>query len=198
MGITIWLVPPEGPFKPLEALIAEIASKHSSPVFQPHITLLALPSDSPITSDAILPPLSELPATIPITFNKVCAGQSYFQSVLVELEIKDGSTLDELYKATLKKNEGLVKGEDASSELGGRFLRPFYPHLSLYYGEVSAEVRSAIIKGLVDEGKVQPAGVHSPLTIVGVEGGFQVTDIWVVKCDGPTRDWQVLEKIKLS
>jgi len=104
MGISIWLVPPEGPFKPLEALISEIASKELSPSFQPHITLLSLPSGSPISSDDILPPKADLPTIIPITFNKVCTGQTYFQSVLVELELKVGSTLDELYQAVVKKN----------------------------------------------------------------------------------------------
>ncbi|KAG8858507.1 hypothetical protein FRB96_005178 [Tulasnella sp. 330] len=198
MGIAIWLVPPEGAFKPLEALISEIAAKQSSPVFQPHITLLSLPSGSRISSDSILPRKADLPETVPITFNKVCAGRSYFQSVLVELKLTAGSTLEELYNAVLGLDEGLLAGANTQSEEGSRYLRPYYPHLSLFYGDVPMEAREAIIKDLIEEGQVESVDGYPPLTIVGVEGGFLVVELWIVKCDGPTKDWQVLEKIKLS
>jgi len=144
-----------------------------------------------------LPPKHELPPTIPITFKRLCTGNSYFQSVLVELELADGGVLDSVHKTILETNMEVLKNRGASeSDVNARYF-PYYPHLSLHYGDVSAEKREEIVDDLDQQGVIESVEGHPPVTVVGVEGGFQVTEIWIVKTEGPIEEWQVLEKVEL-
>ncbi|KIO17546.1 hypothetical protein M407DRAFT_170429, partial [Tulasnella calospora MUT 4182] len=191
-----WLVPPPRASQALGAVIASIASRYKSPKFQPHITLLSFPATPDIDSDALLPPQAQLPSAIPITFQQICTGKTYFQSVLIELEKREDSVLQALYnqvKTFNQKNRGnsippTIEGMPIST-------KPFYPHLSLYYGDPSMEVKEEIIEALAAEGAISISG---PLTVGGVEGGFHVSEIWVVRTEGPVEEWEVLKKVKLE
>ncbi|KAG8934423.1 hypothetical protein FRC01_003097 [Tulasnella sp. 417] len=194
--ISVWLVPPPKASQALEAVIASVASRYKSPKFQPHITLLSFPATPDIDPNALLPPRAQLPSTVPITFQEVCTGKTYFQSVLIELEKREDSVLQALYnqvKTFTQKN----RGDPVSSAIEGTpsGTKPFYPHLSLYYGEPPMEVKEEIIDALAVEGAISISG---PLTVGGVEGGFHVSEIWVVRTEGPVEGWEVLQRVKLE
>jgi len=107
--------------------------------------------------------------------------------------------LDGLYKRVvenLKKAAGDTDG--LKTEIDKRFTMPYYPHVSLYYGDVSMETREAIIEGLVRRGTVEMAYGHPPVTVAGVDGGFHVAEIWIAECEGPVETWKILEKIKIA
>jgi len=127
----------------------------------------------------------------PVIFNKVCAGRTFFQSVLVELQLNEGTELDGLYKTVMEKKKKLLEpGDDTLST-------PYYPHVSLYYGEKSAEGRETMVRELVQRGAVKMADGDANVTVAGVEGGFRVTEIWIVDCNGPVESWKALKKISL-
>lgn len=189
-------MPPPGAFEQLQQLINDISVKEGSPAFQPHITLLSVPYSAQITEnpESIIPPRVSLPKPFAVNFNKVCAGRSYFQSVLVELVPGDAeSPLRTLYDATLKQNESYFreKGGDAAV----RAKQNFYPHVSLYYGDRTEAEREKIIAELVEEGSIDQS--QPVLTVAGVKGGFDVNEIWVVNCEGPIEGWQIIHKIEL-
>jgi len=191
MGISIWLVPPPGAFEPLETLITSIAKQHGSPIFQPHITLFTVPSSPSISlaePEKLLPPKSDLPISVPIIFKRVCTGATFFQSVFIELELgHDSGVLQAMYDGAFIRNQGLVKD-------GGK--PPYHPHLSLYYGTPSIEEKEAIVANLEKDGVID--ATSSPVEVAGVQGGFDVNEIWIVRCEGPVEGWEVLHRLRLD
>lgn len=57
------------------------------------------------------------------------------------------------------------------------------------------EVKEEIIEALAVEGVISILG---PPTVGGVEGGFHVSEIWIVRTEGPVEEWEVLKKVKLE
>ncbi|KAG9051108.1 hypothetical protein FS837_011953 [Tulasnella sp. UAMH 9824] len=148
-----------------------------------------------IDPDALLPPQAQLPPTIPITFQQICTGKTYFQSVLIELEKREDSVLQALYDQVNTFNQKNRGGNSVPPTVQDMSTKPFYPHLSLYYGDPPMEVKEEIIGALEVEGVISILG---PPTVGGVEGGFHVTEIWVVRTEGPVEQWEVLKKVKLE
>lgn len=189
-------MPPAKASQALEAVIASIASTYKSPKFHPHVTLLSFPATPLIDPNTLLPPRSELPPAVPITFQQICTGNTYFQSVLIELEKREDSVLQALYNQldgfNQKDQVDLIQPMTEGT-LSGK--KPFYPHLSLYYGDSPMEVKEEIIESLTTEGAVSISG---PLTVGGVEGGFHASEIWIVRTEGPVEGWEVLKKVKLE
>jgi len=169
MGISLWLVPPVQDREKLQSVISTISSNHNSPKFEPHITLVSLPPASSI------PTLGNM-KSFGVTFLPVAAGHTFFQSVLIPIpasaELLDlrVSTCD-----TLKVP-----------------FQPYFPHLSLYYGDVSNEERETIIEELHKEGITQ-IGTDGNTRVAGIQG-FKVEELWVVRCEGKPEEWEVLEK----
>ncbi|KAG8962473.1 hypothetical protein FRC05_005318, partial [Tulasnella sp. 425] len=161
-SISLWLVPPAKASQALEAVIASIASTYKSPKFRPHVTLLSFPATPQIDPNTLLPPRSELPPAVPITFQQICTGNTYFQSVLIELEKREDSVLQALYDQVdgfnQKDQVDLIR---PTTEGTLSVKKPFYPHLSLYYGDSPMEVKEEIIESLTTDGAVSISG---PLT----------------------------------
>ncbi|KAG9016281.1 hypothetical protein FRB90_003504 [Tulasnella sp. 427] len=186
MGISLWLIPPPEVSQKLEVVIKSIASRYSSPTFQPHVTLYSFPITDP---NILLPPQDQLPPTIPITFQRVCTGKTWSQSVLIELEKMEDSVLQALYNQVEN-----IRADLANKEGVPMTKKFFYPHLSLYYGDPPMEVKEEIAASLKADGTVSTSG---PLTVGGVEQGFHVSEIWAVNTGGPVEGWEVLKKVKL-
>jgi len=183
----------------LGGVIASLSSEHTSPLFQPHITLHSLPSSTSISPDAILPPKSELPSSIPIKFNKVCTGKTFFQSVLIELQLTEGDELDRLHRQVVDRNRAAF--EISSGGSGDKTILnpslPYYPHISLFYGNPSMEVKEEIVKSLIARYVATLTGSDPPVAVAGVTS-FEVVSIWIVRTDGPVEIWEVLKKVALD
>ncbi|KDQ11708.1 hypothetical protein BOTBODRAFT_189691 [Botryobasidium botryosum FD-172 SS1] len=171
VGISLWLVPPAEERDKLRSVISTISSKHSSPTFEPHITLVTLPSDA----NAAIPNFDNL-SSFEITFQPVAAGQTFFQSVLIPIPASP-----ELLDLRVSACDALKVP-----------FQPYFPHLSLYYGDVSDEERETIIKELHADGTAQ-IGTDGNASVAGIQG-FRVHELWVVKCEGKPEEWEVLEK----
>jgi len=86
-GVSLWLVPPQKERNALRKVIDGIAKEHHSDAFDPHITLASLSSGTSIEGwkDAIAAQLQHH-GPILATFDKVRAGNTFFHSVLADIQ----------------------------------------------------------------------------------------------------------------
>lgn len=156
----------------LENLISSLANNHDSPIFQPHITFGTFPSDLDVST--IESALANVDLRRNIRFADVKTGSTFFQSVFIA--VVPNPVLEELLKTV-------------HDTLGLPTKTPEFPHMSLFYGdhrkqEIADELRlSGTVKEV--EGGVSVAGIH----------GLKLAAPWIVLCDGPVSEWQVLRKL---
>ncbi|CDO77930.1 hypothetical protein BN946_scf184679.g9 [Trametes cinnabarina] len=143
-------------------------SPSSFPQFHPHVTLASSPDAAALR--AAIPPNQR---AFPVRFKSLEVGDKYF-------------------------NVGAV---------------PSVAHLSLYYiDDADEEERARTAETLRSELRVLESGTGDERAVRlaclddDAEGeqepeileGFDAEEIWVVKCEGPVPDWEVLEKIPLE
>lgn len=163
--------------KELHKVIQTLSHVHKSPPFEPHITLFSLPSDTPLPLS-----LGNI-SKFPIRYKAVQSGETFFQSVLITLEKTDDlCTLHDALRISLEYP--LRDGES------------YFPHLSLYYGDVPMAHKERIVAELAYDGIVQ--GTPGQDLKVGGRDGFEVSEIWVVRTEGNPNDWPVLDRLILS
>lgn len=173
IGTSLWLVPSPDVRDKLRKVIKQLSGRQepNSPIFEPHITLLSLPPShsTPIQS-------LESIKSFPVQFLPVTAGSSYFQSVLIPIEPSDN---------ILECRNSTCLAQNVPSQ-------PYFPHLSLFYGDSTQEGRQEKIDWLYQEGIAQATG-----SVAGVQG-FDVTELWVVKTEGRVEEWEIEKKILLE
>lgn len=184
-GIALWLAPPSTSDASalLTSLVTSLASKHSSPDFSPHVTLLTgIPTAAPVPQ--LVTELNQAVAafhlstpsepSLPLAFTGLATRHSFFQYVLATVD--PSAQLLALRKAVRDALLGDGLGED-----------DFFPHLSLAYGED-------------DEGKTAEAIIQElgqGRTVGGVDG-FAAEEILIVSCEGPPATWRVVGKVPLG
>jgi 2'-5' RNA ligase len=166
---------------------------HSSdtyPRFEPHITLAAIKSDTPISLLSIRESIAYVQRVFPVKFESVDIGQHYFRSVYVSIRLDE--MLVDLHK-TLHEKLGKVPNT------------PKYPHMSLVYvnDEDAAEgERGKYYEELKERQLITPASSGGVKLRASNQkewiGGFLAAEIWVTRCVGPVESWEVLDKITLS
>ncbi|KAI0647550.1 hypothetical protein C8Q79DRAFT_960043 [Trametes meyenii] len=201
MGISLWLVPRSSQAEQIKFAMrvkphAPPRSLSSFPPFYPHVTLASGPP----------PSIQELRAAIPsgqrafsVGFQSLEVGAKLFMSVYVVVRSPPGSPLE-----TLREHLRAALGDGAV---------PPVAHLSLYYiADEDAEERARTAETLRSELRVLESGTGEEravrLACVDDEAngervpeileGFDSEGIWVVKCEGPVPEWEVLEKIPLT
>ena len=152
-GVSLWLVPVDDAKAALSRLIAEVAARLGTPVFAPHVTLVAGVTRS--ADDVVrragelamaLEPLS-LPLRAPVN------GDDAFRSVFLPV----GETLKLLATHALARSALRVADE-----------RKYEPHLSLVYGTVPAAQKDALLYELLP---LVPSRVEfAALEVVRTEG----------------------------
>ncbi|KAI0780425.1 2',3'-cyclic-nucleotide 3'-phosphodiesterase [Trametes elegans] len=198
MGISLWLVP-----RPTQA--AQIAhamrlkppstrSPASFPPFPPHVTLASASSAAALRAAV---PASQ--RAIPARFRSLEVGEKYFTSVYVAVHSAPGSPLEDL-RTALEQAEGVSV--------------PPVAHLSLYYiDDADREERARTAETLRRELRVLESGTDEDRSLrlacvdenaddtsrePDILEGFDGEEIWVVRCEGPVPEWEVLERIKLA
>ncbi|OAX41715.1 LigT-like protein [Rhizopogon vinicolor AM-OR11-026] len=197
MGLSLWLVPnaeerhlfreafPKQPkTRPVSAT--------SYPEIIPHITLA---SSREATQDTMLRALPTTLRPIPIKFRKLEVGDHYFRSVFMSVEkTAELVALHEHIMAALDRD-------------GASPSAPAFPHMSISY--IADEDGYAERKRAADELKastvVEGSEISGTETFTcfrcGEESGhmrvmgFGGMEVWIVRCEGPVQDWQVLREI---
>lgn len=71
-------------------------------------------------------------------------------------------------------------------------LPPYFPHLSLVYGDLKDEEKQAIINRLDTTGQLLP-----PATIAGLKG-IKPIEVLLVRTSGKSSEWKVLGKVRIE
>ena len=173
----------------------------SYPRFHPHITLVTVPSTTPV--EELVAAIPSRQSQIKLAFSDVVASDAYYRSVLAVIEPSP-----EIIALHTKVGENLKTPNRES---------PMFPHMSIYYiDDAEAGERSRVLQELKDNGTVIETGegvqIHTSGGPIGIPTGSEarplpqgdalrgidVAEIWVVLCDGPVETWTVLEKVGLA
>jgi 2',3'-cyclic-nucleotide 3'-phosphodiesterase len=165
---------------------AQSASPHSYPRFDAHITIASGAASLDEMRRAVPPATARAP--VPVRFRAVEAGPTFTRSVLVA--VAPDAELCALERAA---RAGLGKSEPP----------PSFPHMSFaYIDDAEAGERARFIEEYEEKGifvrKQGEEGVELDCGEGDRVDGFVGSALWIVRCEGPVEEWEVLEKIPLS
>jgi 2'-5' RNA ligase len=151
-GVSLWLRPEDEERGALSGIIARLAAAHGTPVFAPHVTLIAgveLPEDELLVrSEALARALSPLA----VRFAGAGGFDEYFRAFFLRVDLTA-----ELLGANARARAAFGRHGDP----------PFFPHLSLLYGRLSTPERERL-RPLIEPA---PAGFEArELSLVKTEG----------------------------
>ena len=174
MQFSIWLLPSDDGLLYLNEVVQTLAAKYSTPVFLPHLTVA-----SPVQSElpaitSILEAYSQQYNSFSLDVVAIDTSPRRFESVV--LLMKRTAILDSFRTNVWVGN---------STNKDDLCVIPFRPHVSLVYGELSADIRKEIVESLE------------------VKGPFCFSQLALMS-PGPNGDWndvlhwQVLAQFRLS
>ncbi|KAK0484013.1 2',3'-cyclic-nucleotide 3'-phosphodiesterase [Armillaria novae-zelandiae] len=194
MGITLWIVPSSTCAAKLKHIMnarpvpPTTTPSSSYPRFDPHITLLSLPADFPISVSVLRDAISSIQlSALDIKFRSIDVGTHFFRSVYIAVQLT--SALTEIHTHVHKK-------------VGVEPRTPKYPHLSLCYitdEDAQQGEREAFYQAIEDKIRKEGDGVSLDCGELTEEwiGGFVAIEIWIAECNGPIEDWNILDKVPL-
>lgn len=197
------------------------------PSFQPHITLASFPATLAnvetikLVVQRALSSWNEIISKnalicaergLSISFSALSASDDFFRSVLLDIDLTPELRA---LQSTLQIAAEQVLGQ-AAGEIVAR--SPRFPHLSLFYVPDEHEnertrIRDALWDAYgVDEDTENDArhiafklssgarmdGIGSAESHAGILEGFDASEIWIASCEGPVKDWIVLERISTA
>jgi 2'-5' RNA ligase len=129
-GYSLWIIPSKSCTEKLQDGITQLSRLYKAPAFKPHITILQPWAGSETAAIANAEKFAGSIKPYPITFAGVDFSNEFFQCVF--LRVKETSEVMEAYRKT---NEAF----------GMTTYPPYSPHLSLLYGNFSAQEKQKAI-----------------------------------------------------
>ncbi len=167
-GYSIWLIPQDDTFKKLSKLINGLSRKYSSPIFDPHVTLIGGIIGS---QDEVIKKTKKLASKVnpyAIELNKVGFLDNYLKSLF--------------WKAKQDK-EVLRANKWAKKIFNMKNSEKYLPHLSLIYGDFSENIKKEIIKNYqLDNFKLN----------------FVADKIHLYNTNGEIKDWEKVGEFELT
>ncbi|KAJ3298695.1 hypothetical protein HDU79_008188 [Rhizoclosmatium sp. JEL0117] len=173
-GLSLWIGPPKDSdlYKKLDDIVGHFSSKLSSPKWAPHITLLGSVVATP-----------EEAAT---KIKQAAASHGPFKVTLTELVTKDL-----FFQCVMAKSEETKELLELNAALRAVYppphSEPYWPHLSLVYGDLSAETKQNVIDEI--KNNADWAG------IVGSVVEVNVIELW--NTEGPVENWKKVGEVTL-
>lgn len=132
-GHSLWLMPTGKAYDKLSGLIKRLAEEYSTPLFEPHVTLLgeAMQSEDDVLKRAEQFASGQNP--FPITLNSVDYSDFYFRTLFVRAE-RTGPL-----RALRDRAKEAFEMQD---------IPDYMPHLSLMYGNFPQAIKEQIIKDI--------------------------------------------------
>jgi len=153
VGISLWLAPGGASRERLARLIADLGRRLGTPVFEPHVTLLAGLTLDESRVRASSRDLARRIPPLPLVFDGLDGTDEYFRA---------------LFAPVRETVEMLAAHERAREAFGRQAESPFRPHLSLAYGQLPPATRESLAAEL---GADMPEGlVAERLEVVRTEG----------------------------
>lgn len=183
-GLSLWLIPSQPCKSQIQTIINDVADAERSPKFEPHMTVVSVECPNAVPPlDACLSPILRNFERLRLGFKELFIGTDYFVSVAIALSPSG---------PLLEFRREIV--EAVTRELGVPVPeKPFFPHISLHYGDIAAEDRERIASHIRTKGV--ESGNWAGLKIGGVVSNLP-DELWVVKTEGPVESWEVLEMIQ--
>lgn len=163
----LWLLPPASVHDRFAALIGALSQRLRTPAFQPHITLLGsleFPQNEVVSRTAAL--AAELPA-VPIHLTDIGWSDAYFRCLYIRAERTP--PLLTVHRIASRHFERLPDTQ-------------FMPHLSLIYGNLSAEVKQRIANEIG----------------LSIDAVFHIDRIGICLANESPADWRVIQTFALA
>ena len=168
-GYSIWLIPTGETYQKLAKIISDLSKEHSTPNFEPHVTLIGGGELVGAEEDLIsqTSKLSDLLKSFKIKLKKADYFDEYFKCLFIRAEKTE--EIMEVNNAT-RKHLNLKPNSD------------YMPHLSLMYGDISLETKERILADLGREFNLN----------------FEVKSIHLFSTDGKVKDWYKVKEFSLK
>lgn len=154
-GISLWLVPPDDVRSGLAQRIDGLARRLGTPRFEPHVTLLGGIEAAGEQVVAETRGLAAQLGPIGLRLNRAGGREEFFRCLFLEVE------LEPALNAAHRRARHLF---------GKRTEPPFFPHLSLAYGRLGSDQKSAVLRELEQDASWRIATFASELRVVLTEG----------------------------
>ena len=132
-------------------------------------------------------PLDELVQAVRNILSKLRASHPSYEGMKLDLlPAQKGTFYFQSVLAPVDPIPQLVDLNAACQKEFGPSSKPYFPHLSLLYGDISAERRnelSALVNGGLEVGKVPKS--------------LEIKEAVFVRCEGPADGWEVVASVPL-
>jgi 2'-5' RNA ligase len=205
-GYSLWLSPPSSSF--LNSLLVRLAKENDTEAFQPHATLVSdeiVPEG--LSVEQMVDKVKEGTAAwrkehadkLKLAFEDVRKGvfSSSPSSTALLTTLRAGNAYYQCVLAAVHPSPALLALHHSivsSFSLPSPPQTPYFPHLSLVYGDLSSIQKDSIIAALEADGTVTRQGEG---VAIGGEDGFEPSEILLVRTKGKCETWEVVERIPL-
>jgi 2'-5' RNA ligase len=166
-GYHLWLVPEGDALHRLQGVVDRLAEAHNGPVFTPHVTLLSGPAADE--------------ASLIETNRGLAAGLEPFNLDLTAPEA--GTTFFQCIYMQVAETPSLSRTRQEAARAFALPADDYMPHLSLYYGDASPDLRSTILKTVPADAKCS----------------FPVESIQLIRADSERPvDWHCVDEAPLG
>lgn len=152
---------------------------------------------------------SNVTGGLEIRFDGLEHGKTYFKCVF--LSVEKSPELMSLYESVRKHLMPMTSlatprtsGPSRTGDAVERLRKPYEPHLSLLYGDLSDEEKERVVRDLrgsveveVVEGGGEGGGGGKVEVKVGEVRGFRPVEVQIVKTEGKSEDWEVIGSVPL-
>ena len=166
-GYSIWLMPSGQVRDELSKTISHLSNQYATPVFQPHVTLLGDLAGNEAEISSQVQQLASRLRPFQITLTTVDCLPAYFHCLFVRAEETPA-----LAEANQMARLIFHREQDAK----------FMPHLSLMYGNFSAETKRQIVQTLGREFSI----------------AFPVKTIHLYSTNGEPKEWHPVQEFEIQ
>jgi 2'-5' RNA ligase len=168
IGYHLFLLPQGELFDNFQTIITDFAKKYQGPVFEPHVTLLArIPKADEAGLIDKTKKLAAMMQPFEISLEQVEAQDTYFRALYCKAEVNP--ELTDYHQKALE----MFDVEDVNT---------YFPHLSLYYGNLARSAKDEMISSL-----------KLPMNMK-----FLVDRVYLYRTEGEAQDWVSVGAYKLG
>lgn len=164
---SFWLMPGPEDARLLEGIVDELAARHHTPRFTPHLTLLGNVPLAPEGAEGLLAAIAQAAGPWASPVADIVTGAAFFRS----------------FYALFDAEPSLGALRSATAETTGLDGGPFMPHISLLYGPVEAAAKAASAEAI--RGRLKGRAIRFDHVVVTNSADHVPIDDWRVVFSRP-------------